>query len=375
MNDFSLCRCPLHCLSCALWTFLSEMNPSLSLLLDLLTGGPLLAPCASGMWNPFPKDRIKSSSSRTIWLDRLFLPISSPRLRRASWRRATRESQCWCEPLNVLFRFVHRVLQLGRGWRLKVAPEVDVGILFLWWQRCSDWPPCGKFARCLDRWGVAPGRFEWSCFQAGSTLCLPGGKCRRSVIAIVRFKTHFIDQVYIQKHIWEQNCPTFYYSKSISIIEPINFTYSKLYILICFWQPRARFVKIWFLRIMVNSECCNHSVEASYHEFPLRGGCLVWCTVFVVEQCYQEARPVILEPIMLVEMKAPMEFQGPVIGDINRRKGVIVGSEQDGDDAVIIAHVSFSSPFDPFSSTHRNRFPAFLFVERCASRILFGARC
>lgn len=36
----------------------------------------------------------------------------------------------------------------------------------------------------------------------------------------------------------------------------------------------------------------------------------------------------------------PMEFQRPVIGDVNRRKGVIVGSEEHGDDAVIIAHVS-----------------------------------
>ena len=37
-----------------------------------------------------------------------------------------------------------------------------------------------------------------------------------------------------------------------------------------------------------------------------------------VLQCYSAARPVILEPVMLVELRAPVEFQGSIIGDINR---------------------------------------------------------
>jgi len=35
-------------------------------------------------------------------------------------------------------------------------------------------------------------------------------------------------------------------------------------------------------------------------------------------QCYTAARPVILEPVMMVELKAPTEFQGTVTGDINK---------------------------------------------------------
>jgi elongation factor G len=62
-------------------------------------------------------------------------------------------------------------------------------------------------------------------------------------------------------------------------------------------------------------------------------------------QCYMAARPAILEPIMLVELKAPIEFQGSIIGDINRRKGIIVGSDQDGDDAVVQAHVPLNNMF------------------------------
>lgn len=64
-------------------------------------------------------------------------------------------------------------------------------------------------------------------------------------------------------------------------------------------------------------------------------------------QCYDSARPVVLEPVMLVEVKAPVEFQGTIVGNINRRKGMIVNSEQDGDDIVIAAHVSatYNLPF------------------------------
>jgi translation elongation factor EF-G len=37
-----------------------------------------------------------------------------------------------------------------------------------------------------------------------------------------------------------------------------------------------------------------------------------------IKQCYVAAKPVILEPVMLVELKVPTEFQGTVAGDINK---------------------------------------------------------
>lgn len=37
-----------------------------------------------------------------------------------------------------------------------------------------------------------------------------------------------------------------------------------------------------------------------------------------VEQCYAAAKPIILEPVMKVELKVPTEFQGTVTGDINK---------------------------------------------------------
>lgn len=40
-------------------------------------------------------------------------------------------------------------------------------------------------------------------------------------------------------------------------------------------------------------------------------------------------------PLAALQITAPSEFQGNIIGDVNRRKGIIMGSEQEGDDVVI----------------------------------------
>lgn len=41
----------------------------------------------------------------------------------------------------------------------------------------------------------------------------------------------------------------------------------------------------------------------------------------------------------LMQVRAPTEFQGTIIGDLNRRKGVIQGSEGEGDDTIMTAVV------------------------------------
>lgn len=62
-------------------------------------------------------------------------------------------------------------------------------------------------------------------------------------------------------------------------------------------------------------------------------------------QAYQNARPTILEPVMKVEVTVPVEFQGTVMGDLNRRKGMILDSRQEAEDAVIEALVPLNSMF------------------------------
>jgi elongation factor G len=58
-----------------------------------------------------------------------------------------------------------------------------------------------------------------------------------------------------------------------------------------------------------------------------------------------KAGPVLLEPIMAVEVVVPEEYMGDVIGDLNSRRGRIMGMESRGGAQVINSQVPLSSMF------------------------------
>lgn len=65
-----------------------------------------------------------------------------------------------------------------------------------------------------------------------------------------------------------------------------------------------------------------------------------------MRQAIKNADPVIMEPIMKVEVTTPDDFQGPVIGDLSSRRGMIQGSETDPTgEIIIIAEVPLSEMF------------------------------
>ncbi len=64
-----------------------------------------------------------------------------------------------------------------------------------------------------------------------------------------------------------------------------------------------------------------------------------------IRECYMRAAPVVLEPIMKLEVSAPEEFQGVVIGQINQRRGVIIGTESEAGYVVITAEVPLQEMF------------------------------
>lgn len=89
---------------------------------------------------------------------------------------------------------------------------------------------------------------------------------------------------------------------------------------------------------IVLTDGASHAVDSSELAFKL-------AAIYAFRKCYTAARPVILEPVMLVELKVPIEFQGTVAGDLNKRKGIIIGNDQEGDDSVITAQVPLNNMF------------------------------
>eukprot|EP00238_Polyblepharides_amylifera_P007245 CAMPEP_0196581782 /NCGR_PEP_ID=MMETSP1081-20130531/35549_1 /TAXON_ID=36882 /ORGANISM="Pyramimonas amylifera, Strain CCMP720" /LENGTH=647 /DNA_ID=CAMNT_0041902133 /DNA_START=487 /DNA_END=2430 /DNA_ORIENTATION=+ len=81
-----------------------------------------------------------------------------------------------------------------------------------------------------------------------------------------------------------------------------------------------------------------HAVDSSEMAFKM-------ASLYAFSACYKQTSPQILEPTMLVTVIVPVEFQGSVVGDLNRRKGEIRNSEQEADDVVITARVPLNDMF------------------------------
>lgn len=67
--------------------------------------------------------------------------------------------------------------------------------------------------------------------------------------------------------------------------------------------------------------------------------------IFAFKDAMKNAGPILLEPIMKVEVTTPDEYQGDVMGDINRRRGQIQGMESKGNVTVIKAFVPLETMF------------------------------
>ena len=63
------------------------------------------------------------------------------------------------------------------------------------------------------------------------------------------------------------------------------------------------------------------------------------------KEAFMQSNPVLLEPIMKVEVETPSDFQGPVQGDLSSRRGILQGSNMRDDFAVIEAEVPLAEMF------------------------------
>lgn len=81
-----------------------------------------------------------------------------------------------------------------------------------------------------------------------------------------------------------------------------------------------------------------HPVDSSEIAFRL-------CAMAAIREVYLKATPVVLEPIMKVEVSAPDEFQGSIMGQINQRRGMISGSSTNEGYVVVESEVPLNEMF------------------------------
>ncbi|MBX6350156.1 MAG: elongation factor G [Clostridia bacterium] len=85
--------------------------------------------------------------------------------------------------------------------------------------------------------------------------------------------------------------------------------------------------------------------DGSYHEVDSSEMAFKIASAMAFKAAMQKAEPVILEPIMKVEVTVPEEYMGDVLGDLNARRGHIEGMERRGGLQVIRAHVPLAEMF------------------------------
>ena len=99
------------------------------------------------------------------------------------------------------------------------------------------------------------------------------------------------------------------------------------------------------VRCVINDGAA-HAVDSSDVAFQL-------AAIGAFRDGYLKARPIIMEPIMKVAVEGPTEFQGSIMGSINQRRGMIIGTAEEGNYSVVEAEVPLSEMFG-YSTTLRS---------------------
>ena len=104
---------------------------------------------------------------------------------------------------------------------------------------------------------------------------------------------------------------------------------------------------------MVNGVLANYPIEhmkvrvfdGSYHDVDSDAMSFELCAKGGFREAGKKAKPVLLEPIMKVEVVTPDQYMGDVTGDLNRRRGILEGMDTKGNAQVIKAKVPLSEMF------------------------------
>ncbi|MCL4203734.1 MAG: elongation factor G [Pirellulaceae bacterium] len=86
-------------------------------------------------------------------------------------------------------------------------------------------------------------------------------------------------------------------------------------------------------------------VDGSYHEVDSSDKAFQICAQGCFRETFVKTKPVLLEPIMKVEVECPESFQGPVTGDLTSRRGLIMGTDIRENISRIVAEVPLAETF------------------------------
>lgn len=83
----------------------------------------------------------------------------------------------------------------------------------------------------------------------------------------------------------------------------------------------------------------------SYHDVDSNENAFTMAAIFGMKEAFKKAKPILLEPIMAVEVSTPEDYQGDVMGDLNRRRGQITSIDTKGKLAVVRCAVPLKEMF------------------------------
>ncbi len=86
-------------------------------------------------------------------------------------------------------------------------------------------------------------------------------------------------------------------------------------------------------------------IGGSFHEVDSSEMAFKIAAAMAFREGAMNANPVLLEPVMIVEVVTPEDYMGDVVGDLNRRRGMIVGMEETPAGKVVKAEVALSEMF------------------------------
>jgi elongation factor G len=86
-------------------------------------------------------------------------------------------------------------------------------------------------------------------------------------------------------------------------------------------------------------------VDGTFHEVDSNEMAFRMAGIFAMKDAFKKAHPILLEPVMKVEVTTPDEYQGDLLGDVNRRRGKIISIDAKNGQTILNANVPLAEMF------------------------------